>query len=153
MNPNRDHDPSNLKHKDITGVVLKCFFRVHTELGFGFLESVYHQAMLLELADHGLKVQSEVPLRVLFKNKPIGVFYPDIIVDDVVIIELKSVSGLTSSHKAQLLNYLKASQCEVGMLLNFGRNAEFQRLVFENHPSQEISLGERVKLSIKKDGR
>ena len=150
MNSDRDPESSNLIHNEITGKILKCFFKVHTTLGFGFLESVYHEAMLMELSDNGVRVKSESPIGVFFRNKRIGSFYPDLIVEDVIIVELKATPKITASHQAQLLNYLKASRCEVGLLLNFGRSGEFKRLIFENEINDEMSFEEKMRQKLKR---
>ena len=121
-----------MKHEDLTGRILKICFDVSNELGCGFLESVYQKALLIALAEDGLKAESQVQLMVMFRNQQIGEFYPDIIVEDTVIIELKAVKALSSEHYAQVLNYLKATGVEVGLLVNFGSpKLEFRR--FDNN--------------------
>lgn len=120
------------KHGEITEKVLRVFYDVYNELGHGFLESVYRGAMEIALREKGLRVQSEVPIRVWFRGKLVGDFRVDLLVEDAVILELKAARGMGSSHEAQALNYLRASEFEVGMLLNFGRKPEFKRLAYDN---------------------
>jgi GxxExxY protein len=121
-----------LRHEILTGRILKICFDVSNELGCGFLESVYQKALLISLAEDGLQAESQVQLKVMFRNQQVGDFYPDIIVADTVILELKAVKALSSEHSAQVLNYLKATGIEVGLLVNFGSpKLEFRR--FENN--------------------
>ncbi len=120
------------KHGEITEKVLRVFYDVYNELGHGFLESVYRGAMEIALREKGLRVQSEAPIRVWFRGKLVGDFRVDLLVEDAVILELKAARGMDSSHEAQALNYLRASEFEVGMLLNFGRKPEFKRLAYDN---------------------
>ncbi len=107
-------------HEELTKTILKACFEVSNELGCGFLESVYEKALLIALAENGLRVQSQIPLKVMFHGQIVGDFYPDIIVEDVVLLELKAVKALVPDHLAQVMNYLKATGIEVGFLVNFG---------------------------------
>ena len=107
-------------HEEITEKILKACFEVSNELGNGFLESVYEKALVIVLTAMGLKVQTQVPLKVMFRGQTVGEFFPDIIVEDLVIIELKAVKALAPEHLAQVMNYLKATGMEVGLLVNFG---------------------------------
>ena len=127
-NPDR-HSVNNLKHAELTGNILKSFFEVFDVLGYGFLESVYHQAMFIQLREMGLRVESQFGIDVLYKTHTIGRFYADFVVENLVIIELKAVSDIIPAHKAQLLNYLRASDYEVGLLLNFGKRPEYKRMI------------------------
>jgi GxxExxY protein len=129
MNIPDRHSVNNLKHSELTGLILKSFFEVFDVLGYGFLESVYHQAMFIQLREMGLRVESQFGIDVLYKTNPIGRFYADFVVEDLVIVELKAVSDIIPAHKAQLLNYLRASDFEVGLLLNFGKRPEYKRLI------------------------
>jgi GxxExxY protein len=127
------HAPDDdFKHGEITEKVIGVFFDVYNELGFGFLESVYHRAMLIALAEAGLKVDTNVPLPVYFRGHLVGEFIADILVERAVILELKAADGLAAAHDSQLLNYLRATACEVGLLLNFGPKPKFKRLAFAN---------------------
>jgi GxxExxY protein len=105
---------------------------VYNELGFGFLESVYHRAMLIALNQAGLRAEPSVSLPVYFRGRLVGDFIADIIVEGLVILELKAADELAPAHDSQLLNYLKASSAEVGLLLNFGPRPRFRRLIFDN---------------------
>ncbi|MEP7235078.1 MAG: GxxExxY protein [Ignavibacteriota bacterium] len=121
-----------LKHSEITEVVIKAFYKVYNVLGFGFLEKVYENALYLELLGSGLSVQRQKPIKVYYQQNLVGEYFADLIVNDVVILELKAAEGLVKEHELQLINYLKATEIEVGLLLNFGAKPQFKRLVFEN---------------------
>ena len=118
-----------LLHEDLTGRIIEACYEVANELGFGFLESVYEKALKIALEEKGLRVKQRAPIQVVFRGKPVGVFYADLLVEDKVILELKTVAALAAEHKAQLINYLKASGFEVGLLINFGKpKIEIKRL-------------------------
>jgi len=117
---------------DLTGRIIKCFYRVYDTLGFGFLESVYRQALLLELAAEGLVAIPEAAIEVWYGARKIGHFRADILVEGRVIVEIKASELLPSDARKQLLNYLRASKVEVGLLLHFGPKAKFQRLIHSN---------------------
>jgi len=122
-----------LKHKEITNKILHSFYKiVYPELGYGFLEKVYENAMAIALLGMGLKVQQQEKISVYFQKNLVGEYFADLLVDGLVIVELKAVSHLLNEHEAQLLNYLRATPYEVGLLLNFGPKPEFRRKVFEN---------------------
>ncbi len=115
-------------HEELTEKILKVCFDVSNELGCGFLESVYEKALLIALEEAGLKAQSQVPLKVMFRGQTVGEFYPDIVVEDTVLLELKAVKALAPEHLAQVMNYLKATGIEVGFLINFGNpKLEYRR--------------------------
>jgi len=122
----------SIKHKEITDKILKSFYEVYNELSDGFLESVYENALYVVLSEHGLSVERQKDISVFFRNNIVGVFKADLIVNEKVIIELKAVRSIDPAHEAQLINYLKATNLEVGLLLNFGRIPEFKRFVFDN---------------------
>ena len=122
----------DFKHGDITEKVIGVFFAVYNELGFGFIESVYHKAMLIALAETGLRVETQVNLPVFFRGHLVGDFLADILVERAVILELKATSDFVAANESQLLNYLKASSIEIGLLLNFGPKPKFKRFVFDN---------------------
>jgi len=107
-------------HEELTEKILKACFEVSNELGCGFLESVYLRALLVALAQAGLKAETQKPLTVMFRGQSVGDFFPDIIVEDTILLELKAVKALAPEHLAQVMNYLKATGIEVGFLLNFG---------------------------------
>jgi len=123
---------TDLKHGLITDQILGTFYEVYNELGHGFLESVYHRSLVLALRAKGLKVCSRVAIPVWFRGERVGQFEADLLVEDCVLLELKAARMLDSSHRAQLLNYLRATEIEVGLLLNFGEKPEFKRLIFDN---------------------
>jgi len=125
-------DTDRLKYKETTDIILKSFYEVYNELGDGFLESVYENALYIVLTGYGLCVERQKDISVFFRGTRIGDFKEDLIVDEKVIIELKAVRALDSAHEAQLINYLKATNIEVGLLLNFGRKPEFKRFVYDN---------------------
>ena len=122
----------NFPHQELTKSVIGIYYNVYNELGFGFLEKVYHKALLIELKNNGYKIDSEKKVNVYYKNKIVGEYIPDIIINDSVIVELKCVEYLTDIHENQLLNYLKATDCEVGLILNFGKDPQFIRKIFTN---------------------
>lgn len=122
-----------MKHGEITERVIKAFYEVYNELGHGFLESVYEEAMSVVLAENGLNAQRQVSIPVWFRARRIGNFCADLIVEDAVLIELKAARGLDSAHESQILNYLRATEIEIGLLMNFGAKAEFKRFVFDNY--------------------
>ena len=124
--------PELLRHAALTETIIGTFYDVYNELGHGFLESVYREAMLVALKAKGLSVEREKSVEVRFRGEVVGVFRTDLIVDDRVILELKCARTIDSSHETQLLNYLKATPYEVGLLLNFGNRPHFRRMVFES---------------------
>ncbi len=126
-------DVQNLKHKEITDKILHAFFKiVYPALGFGFLEKVYENAMVIALRQMGLKVEQQVKITVYFAGQIVGEYFADLIVEGCVVVELKAVQNLLEEHDAQLLNYLRATEYEVGLLLNFGPQPRFRRKVFDN---------------------
>ena len=127
---------SNLLHKGITDLILKTYYDVYNQLGYGFLEKVYQNAMYFELKSLGYKVEAQKPIKVYFKNQLVGEYYADLLVDDKVIVELKACELLMNAHVAQIMNYLKATEIEVGLLLNFGEDAEFKRMIYTNDRKQ-----------------
>ena len=120
------------KHKEITDIILKSFYEVYNELGEGFLESVYESALNMVLTGYGLSVERQKDISVFFRGKEVGDFKADLIVNQKIILELKAVSAFNPAHEAQLINYLKATNIEVGLLLNFGKKPEFKRFVYDN---------------------
>src|ERR671915_99374 len=120
------------KHGEITQKVIGVFYDVYNDLGYGFLESVYQRALGLALNDAGLRVCRPVKISVWFRGTEVGYFEGDMLVENCVLLELKATRALDSSHQAQLLNYLRATDVEVGLLLNFGPKPEFKRLLFDN---------------------
>jgi len=121
-----------LIERDLIHDVVAVFYGVYNELGFGFLESVYRQSMRAAFEDAGLPARCEVPLEVVFRGRVVGSFKADFVVANRLVVELKAAKALDPSHEAQLLNYLRATTLEVGILLNFGHQPKFRRLVFSN---------------------
>jgi GxxExxY protein len=120
------------RHSELTGRILGAFFQIHKELGFGFAEKVYEGALEVLLQEMGFIVARQQDINVFYHGKIVGEYKADLIVNEVVLLELKSVDKLIDAHSAQLLNYLKATEIEVGLLLNFGREAEFRRKIYDN---------------------
>lgn len=127
-------------HSEITEKVLGIFFEVYNELGGGFLECVYQQALRIALVQAGLKVAIEVPVPVYFRAEVVGNFRADLVVNDCVLLELKAVSAFDRAHEGQLLHYLRATKLEVGLLLNFGPRAQFKRFILENDKKKSVSI-------------
>ena len=123
---------NNFKHSDITNVIIKAYYNVYNKLGFRFLEKVYENSMMIELKKLGLNCNKQVPIKVYYYDATVGDYYADIIVGNKIIIELKAAKSLCEEHEIQLVNYLKATNIEVGLLLNFGEKAEFKRKVLTN---------------------
>jgi GxxExxY protein len=120
-----------MKHKELTAKIIDCAYKVHRELGFGFLESVYQNALVIELTKAGLQCEREKRIQVYYSAEIVGDFIADILVEDKVILELKSVSQVHPAHEAQLINYLKATGMNVGLLINFGEKVEIKRKVLD----------------------
>ncbi|MFQ6101988.1 MAG: GxxExxY protein [Anaerolineae bacterium] len=120
------------KHSDLTEKIIGAFFTVYGRLGYGFSEKVYENALVLELRKLGLEVEQQKRITVYYDGQVVGEYLADIVVEGIVIVELKAVRQLSKEHEAQLLNYLKATMVEVGLLLNFGPKAEFKRKVYDN---------------------
>ena len=121
-------------HQQTTNVILGAFFEIYRARGYGFLETVYSNSLAVELGTRGLCVKREVPIRVFWKEVPVGTYRMDLLVDDSVLVEVKSVEMLTDAHNRQLINYLKATGLEVGLLLNFGPDPRFVRRVNSKSP-------------------
>lgn len=119
-------------HEELTKTIIKSFYTVYNVLGYGFLEKVYQKALLVELRKLGLECQEEVPVKVFYEGIQVGDYRADIIVQDCVIIENKAAEGLVEENEFQLINYLKATNIEVGLLFNFGKKPEFKRKIFTN---------------------
>ena len=119
-------------HSDLSDIIIKCFYTVYSTLGYGFLEKVYENSLCIELRKAGLKVYAQQPIDVYYDNEVVGEYYADIIVDNKIIIELKAIEALKEVHGNQLVNYLKATDIEIGLLLNFGLKPEVKRKIFTN---------------------
>lgn len=121
-----------LKHSELTDKIIGVFYDVYNELGHGFLESTYAEAMIVALKEAGMNVAKEFPVPVWFRGRIIGQYHADVLAQNLVMLELKAVRTLESAHEAQLLHYLRATEIEVGLLLNFGVRPQFRRLLFDN---------------------
>ena len=122
-----------LLHEEITEMIIKSFYTVYNKLGYGFLEKVYENALLLELRKEGLNCAKQVPIEVYYEKLSVGNYFADILVEDKIILELKAGEGaLIEEHELQLINYLKATDKEVGLLLFFGKKPVFKRKIFTN---------------------
>lgn len=122
-----------LLHNDSTDKIIKSFYKVYNELGFGFLEKVYENALFIELKDLGLYCEKQKQIIVYYNTQIVGEYFADIIVNNCIILELKAAESLCEEHEFQLINYLKATEIEVGLLLNFGKKPEFKRKLFTNN--------------------
>ncbi|MGZ4034804.1 MAG: GxxExxY protein [Bacteroidia bacterium] len=120
-------------HSEITNQIIKAYYKVYNKLGYGFLEKVYENALMIELKKFDLECAKQVPIKVFYDSENVGEYFADIIVNKCVIVELKATECLIEEHEAQLINYLRATNIEVGLLLNFGKEAEFKRKAFNNH--------------------
>ncbi|MFZ5821144.1 MAG: GxxExxY protein [Chloroflexota bacterium] len=138
---NMTHVKSNFegKYSDLTGKIIGAFFQVHKELGYGFSEKVYENALAIILREQGLNVKQQVPIKVYFHDQVVGEYIADLVVNDFVLLELKAAQKLNDDHAAQLLNYLKSTEIEVGLLLNFGPQAEFRRKIYDNERKGSLS--------------
>lgn len=125
-------DYSNHKHSELTSQIIKSVYYVYNYFGFGHLESVYEKALMIKLQQMGLEVKDQEPIKVYFEGALVGNFRADLIVNDLVIIELKAVERLHPRHEVQLVNYLKCTEIEVGLLVNFGEEIKVKRRVFSN---------------------
>ena len=130
----------NFKHSELTEIIIKAFFNVYNSLGYGFLEKVYENSMMIELKSLGLDCEKQKPISVFYKSTQVGEYFADIIVENKVIIELKAAEGIIEEHEAQLLNYLKATNIEVGLLFNFGKQPQFKRQIFENEYKKSVQI-------------
>ncbi len=119
-------------HSEITGEILNAFYDVYNELGYGFLERVYKNALYKELKKRGFDCSTERSIPVYYQGELVGDYYADIIIEDKIIIELKAIKQILPEHEAQLMNYLRATDAEVGLLLNFGPTPQKRRIVFTN---------------------
>ena len=125
-------DREEIKYKELTDRIIKIFYKVYNKLGYGFLEKVYENAMMLEFKREEIPAISQSAIKVLYENEIIGDYFADILVDDKVIVEIKASKNLAVENEAQLLNYLKATDIEVGLLLNFGPKPAIKRKIYDN---------------------
>ncbi len=121
-----------MKYEDLTSKIINIFHGVYNELGYGFLEKVYQNAFYFALLDAGFEVEAQKKINVYFRNRLVGEYFADIVINGVILLELKAVESLTEAHERQILNYLNATDIEVGLLFNFGPKPEVKRKVFDN---------------------
>jgi len=122
-----------LLHEELTGLIIKAYYNVYNDMGYGFLERVYENAMLIELEEMGIYAVEQHPITVFYRKRKVGEYFADIFVEQKVIVELKAVEKILIKHEVQLQNYLKATNVEVGLLLNFGPEPKVLRKIFDNH--------------------
>jgi len=122
----------NYLHEDLTEEIIQVFYKVYNTLGYGFLEKVYEKAMLIELKAAGLNATGQYPVNVFYEEEIVGEYFADIMVENKVILELKAREKLCPEHEVQLVNYLKATEMEVGLLMNFGKEPKIKRKIFTN---------------------
>src|ERR1041385_4580594 len=137
---------NNFKYSELMDTVIGVFYEVYNELGFDFLESVYRNALRLALLEKGLAIEEEVTVSVFFRGQNVGDFRADLVVNGVLLLELKTAERIVPAHEAQLLNYLRSTSLELGLILNFGPRPQVRRLVLENARKQigRASCRERV---------
>jgi GxxExxY protein len=127
------------KHSELTGKILGAFFQLHKEMGFGYSEKVYQGALAVLLEELNLTVEEQRPIHVHYHGKVVADYFAEMIIDSVVLLELKSVEKLIAAYEARMLNYLKSTEIEVGLLLNFGPQAEFRRKIYDNSRKGSLS--------------
>lgn len=137
-------------HEEITEKIIGSAYTVHNEMGFGFIEKVYQNALKMELEKTGLKVEAEKPIKVHCKGAEVGDYAADLIVEDKVIVELKAVKNINEAHEVQLVNYLKATDVKIGLLINFGEKVEVRRRVFDESRNR---IRENPRKSASKEGK
>jgi len=125
-------DYQDYKYKELTHKIILVFYRVYNKLGYGFLEKVYENAMMIECRKEGISAVAQSPIKVFYENEVIGEYYADLLVENKIVVEIKAVKSLAEDHEAQLLNYLKATDIEVRLLLNFGPKPEIKRKAYSN---------------------
>src|SRR5215831_10712324 len=132
-------EQSSYKHSELTDTIIGVFYDVYNELGFGFLESVYQKAMRMALIEKGLRVESEVATSVFFRGQKVGDFRADLLVNQIILLELKTVERIVRAHEAQVLNYLRSTALELALILNFGPQPQVRRLLLDNSRKQAKS--------------
>jgi GxxExxY protein len=123
---------SNYKHSELTDAIIAVFYEVYNELGFGFLGSVYRNSLHLALLERGLSVEQEAPVTVFFRGKNVGDFRADLVVNRTILLELKTADHIVAAHESQVLNYLRSTSLELGLILNFGPKPQVRRLLLDN---------------------
>ena len=132
-------------HEEITSDIINAFYKVYNTLGYGFLEKVYENALALELTERCHIVKQQLPIQVYYEGKAVGEYFADMLIDDKVLLELKAVESIAKEHEAQLLNYLKATKIEIGLLLNFGKEPHFKRKIFSSQKESQTYPRQSVK--------
>ena len=125
-------------YKDTTEKIISAFYKVYNTLGFGFLEKVYENALKIELSNRGFSVQTQFPISVYYDERRVGDYFADLIINNKIIVELKASEILSKEHECQLINYLKATEFEVGLLLNFGKKPEIKRKIYTNNLKKNL---------------
>ncbi|MBW1861437.1 MAG: GxxExxY protein [Deltaproteobacteria bacterium] len=125
-------DYQDFKHEELTENIIQIFYRVYNKLGYGFLEKIYENALMIEFKKEGISAVPQHAINVSYEGEIIGEYYADILVEKKVIVEIKATRHLVKENEAQLLNYLKATDIEVGLLFNFGVKPEIKRKAFDN---------------------
>lgn len=123
---------SNYKHSELTETIIGVFYEVYNELGFGFLESVYRNSLRLALLEKGLSVEQEVAVSVFFRGHNVGDFRADLVINGAILVELKTADHIVAAHESQVLNYLRSTTLELGLILNFGPKPQVRRLLLDN---------------------
>ena len=126
-------DKKSIKYEKLTEGIIRIFYKVYNKLGYGFLEKIYENAMMFEMEKENIAAISQAPIKVIYDDKILGEYFADISVDGKVIVEIKAAKNLAPENEAQLLNYLKATDIEVGLLLNFGSKPQIKRKVLDNY--------------------
>lgn len=125
-------------YKEKTESIIAAFFKVYNTLGYGFLEKVYENALRIELKERSHSVQTQFPITVFYENHNVGSYFADLLIDDKIILEIKTVETLNNEHECQLINYLKATEYEIGLLLNFGKKPEVKRKIYTNNLKKHL---------------
>ena len=135
----------DFRHSDLSKKIIAAAYEVHNELGHGFLEKVYKNALAVRLAECGIRCVSEVPLQVTYHDRVVGEYYADLVVEDKIVVEIEAVTSLEPIHEVQLVNYLKATGMKLGLLINFGQSVEVKRRVFGfDSEDEDSSAHQRV---------
>jgi len=132
---------SSYKHSELTETIIGVFYDVYNELGYGFLESVYRNSLRLALIEKGVIVEQEVPVSVLFRGKNVGDFRADLVVNGVILLELKTAEKIVAAHESQVINYLRSTALELGRILNFGPKPQVRRLLLDNIRKHRFARG------------
>ena len=138
LNINNDSN-INLLHKELTDIIIACFYRIYNDLGYGFLERVYQNALYFALIDAGLQCETEKAIKVYHNGRVVGDYRADLLVENKVLLELKTGEELNPANEKQLINYLKATDIEVGLLLNFGKRPQYKRKVYSNNKKNNVN--------------